>query len=439
MKNLAKAILPTAVLKQAQALKNRRRLAEWERVARNADQRRATKAPRKGRILILPSDLESITGALGDDAMISATVAMCRKMDPEVEADLFCLEVAEPIVRKMGYTPVRIPPAGSLAAGFDRMFAGAPYDAFFILGADIMDGYYRKQVASRLLMAADLAARNGIPTTILGCSFNDKPALDLVEDYSRLSPAVALNIRDEISLERIRAFAPVKAQLVADSAFNLPPGQAPAKTVAWIDAQRSAGRTVVGVNVHPMLIKNASTAEVEKIITATTRALIRNSESGNLAWLMLPHDYRGHEGDAVCLAPIHEQLIKAGGIESHFLDGEHRAADLKALAGHLDGVITGRMHLAIASLGMDVPVFSLTYQDKFEGLYRHFDLPLSLQVPPAIFDEDEALAEKLKVFIADLPQLTQTVRACRPRVQDLARANYDTYYRALEKLAPAMT
>lgn len=436
MKSLVKAVFPTAILDQA---RNHRRFTEWRKLARKADRHPAPGKGRRGRILILPSDLESITGALGDDAMISATVAMCRKADPDVSVDMFCRESAASIVRDLGYTPIRVPPVPTMCRDLAALFKGAPYDGFFILGADIMDGYYYWEGVSTLIVAADLAARNGVPTTILGCSFNDRPAPELVPYYTQMSREVSLNMRDVISLERIEAFAPVKTRLVADCAFTLPRGTAPVEAVAWIEAQRAAGRTVIGVNAHPMLIKNATEAEVERITASVTAALVQNSGGREVAWLMLPHDYRGRDGDAVCLRPIYERLSEAGGIETHFLEGTHRAADLKALCGHLDGVVTGRMHLAIASLGMGVPVLSLTYQEKFEGLYRHFNLPESLLLPPAVFGEGSALSEGLDAFVAALPALSEIVRGHGPAVQALAWSNYDTYFHAAEIWAPALS
>ncbi|MCA1338153.1 polysaccharide pyruvyl transferase family protein [Pseudooceanicola marinus] len=428
MKRILKALLPTSVsqgIQQARVQKAwQAPLQDWARLAAAA--RPADKA-HSNRILILPSDTDAITGALGDDAMITATVEMMRRVTPDLAVDMLCAPRAVEIVRAKGFTPIILPSTRKMPQMLDKLFTGAPYQAFFALGADIMDGYYSSKVTARILIAADLAVRHGVPATILGCSFNDRPDPQLKPVYEAIDPRVELNMRDEISLERIRAFADVKARLVADSAFTLTPGRLEPEAVTWTEARRAEGRRVLGINVHPMLIRGATPEQVAQIIDTTVAALIRVAGQQQVAYLMLPHDYRGDDGDARCLLPIHQKLQAAGGIESYFLEGEHRAADLKAMAGQLDGVVTGRMHLAIAALGMGVPVLSLTYQDKFEGLYRHFGLPSTLLLPPAVFDQQDRLGTAINSFVTELPALTATVAAAKPGVLALSQANYAPY------------
>ena len=50
------------------------------------------------------------------------------------------------------------------------------------------------------------------------------------------------------------------------------------------------------------------------------------------------------------------------------------AWELKHLAGMVDLVLTGRMHLAIAALGMGTPPLCVAYMDKFEGLFHLFNI-----------------------------------------------------------------
>ncbi|HSW15180.1 MAG TPA: polysaccharide pyruvyl transferase family protein, partial [Solimonas sp.] len=99
------------------------------------------------------------------------------------------------------------------------------------------------------------------------------------------------------------------------------------------------------------------------------------------------------------------------------------APALKAVAGAMDGVVTGRMHLAIAALGQGRPVAGLTYQDKFQGLFRHFELPTDLLMPPSQVVEPDRLTDLLRRFHADLAELEATVRRRLPQVQELALAN----------------
>ena len=69
------------------------------------------------------------------------------------------------------------------------------------------------------------------------------------------------------------------------------------------------------------------------------------------------------------------------------------ARQVKAISGHCDLILSGRMHLAIASLGQGVPVVCLTYQDKFEGLMEHFGLKGNTFLPRSILQGDQLVAE----------------------------------------------
>ena len=64
---------------------------------------------------------------------------------------------------------------------------------------------------------------------------------------------------------------------------------------------------------------------------------------------------------------------------------------MKGLVGLVDFAVTGRMHLAIAALGMEVPVVALAYQGKFDGMMQRFDLG-QMVFDPHTFDLDAMYA-----------------------------------------------
>lgn len=429
MKSALKAVIPGPVLTQ---LRQWRVADSWRRLHRDWDQAGASIAdrdvpatPRK--ILIFPSDPRGITGAVGDDAMLTATVEHFRMANPDLQVSVLCMSgPPEEIVRAKGFTPVAIPVFERFPIAMAALLQGGDYDALVALGADVMDGYYSVEYSTQLLIAADLAARSGMRALFLGFSFNEAAAPELEACFSRLDPRVMLNLRDRISLARIERFAPVRARLVADSAFTLRPGEVDADTSQWIDAEKAAGRQVIGINLHPMLIRHANAQQIRHMVAQMASAIGSVSAQGAFSWLLVPHDYRDDtgDGDGICLRPLFDELWSLPGVRARYFDGMHRAATLKALAGKLDGVVTGRMHLAIASLGMGVPVLCLTYQDKFEGLYNHFDLPKEYLLPPRIFDTEGALEEALQRFLTALPALRQAVAQELPRVSELAQANF---------------
>jgi polysaccharide pyruvyl transferase WcaK-like protein len=99
------------------------------------------------------------------------------------------------------------------------------------------------------------------------------------------------------------------------------------------------------------------------------------------------------------------------------------AADqVKRLAGKVDFVITGRMHVAIAALGMGTPAICLTFQGKFAGLLEYFSLEKYL-IDPGSF-EAGMLRRTCIDMLANLEELSARVKASLPKVIDLARSNF---------------
>lgn len=437
-----KAALPRPVLEAIRAYRHRasvrrweaevreRTRTEWRLMLRNWKRQAAPVAPAPDgtrashRILVFPSDPGAIVGSRGDDAMITAVLEAARSAGRQPEVDMFCEGEGERIAAGMGFRPVSIGTDRDFAAEAATLLGQRRYDTYVALGADIVDGRFGPRIPALMLIAADLAARAGVRATILGCSFGEDPAAELKPVFQRLDRRVRLNMRDPISLRRMQAFAPVHPQLVADAAFLLEPGGADPAAAAWVERQRTLGRKVVGVNAHPMLVRNPDAAWVENMAASLARALCEVAARQDVSWMLLPHDYREQFGDLSCLRRVHELLQARGDAEAHFLDGCHSAADLKALVGSLDAVITGRMHLAIAALGMNVPALALTYHDKFEGLYSHFELPQSLLLSPAIFDDPAKLARRIESFIAAAPELTAAIQGRRAAILRLARMNF---------------
>lgn len=394
---------------------------KWNETRRETIRADRATPPRK--VLILPSDPSAIVGAVGDDAMISVTVDKFRQRNHNVQCFMLCRPgAAEKVASTLGFVPVALPDEGNFPAEFLEIIQD-DYDAFVVLGADIMDGYYYAPFAACAIIASDLAARSGLETIVLGFSFNRSPARALALMFDRIDPAVHLNLRDSVSFDRFRSFTTAKAQLVADSAFNLQPGAVSATVESWIKDAHTRGHIVLGLNIHPMLFKDASQENIEMMIARTAYAIRKISLQNDVSWLIIPHDYRASDGDGVILRPLHEMLRAELGENVCYLEGQHRASDLKATAGMLDGIITGRMHLAIAALGMGVPTLCLIYQDKFEGLAKHFDLPSKLLLAPAAL-ESEAFVEAIGSFSKDLPELRIVIERRLNQVLNLALSNF---------------
>jgi polysaccharide pyruvyl transferase WcaK-like protein len=90
-------------------------------------------------------------------------------------------------------------------------------------------------------------------------------------------------------------------------------------------------------------------------------------------------------------------------------------------------VVTGRMHLAIGSLGAGVPVMCIVYQGKFEGLMSHFDLPSDALISVAELADISSATAKIVSFIDRTDALKEQVSARLPSVLEHSRRNFAVF------------
>jgi colanic acid/amylovoran biosynthesis protein len=377
------------------------------------------------RLIVVPSDPWTLTGAKGDEAMIQAVVSQLKAVNPDLEVGIITgSNVASQAAMALGFKPLQVwrQKLHVVLSAIDAFKA----DTLAVLGADCMDGYYSADTTLALLAITDLAADRGVRTSILGFSFNDQPSPKLAPAFNAMGPRVAIHVRDEVSLGRFQKFCQAQAQLVTDSAFMLQPTNNTSAVRAietWASQQRSQARHVIGFNVHPMLLRNPSPDELQGLIDNVANAIEQLMRERSVSVAFISHDYRGASGDDACLKPLYERLVKTFGDRLYYSEQQCTAAELKGMAGHMDGVVTGRMHLAIASLGMGVPVAALTYQDKFQGLMKHFGLPQSLLIPPAQLSTPAPLLALLKHFDDELATYTAMVNNALPAVKAASKKN----------------
>jgi polysaccharide pyruvyl transferase WcaK-like protein len=377
-------------------------------------------------VLIVPSDPWTLTGSIGDAAMLTAVIARMRSRREALEIRILtATDEADSAATQLGAVPWRVNWGSErFLIAMEQAFTADRIEAVIVLGADVMDGGYNPDTTRRLLRLTDLAASRGIRSVILGFSFNRTPSPDLRADWAGLHPDVAINVRDRRSLERFEAFSDRQGTLVADCAFLLEPrpGPASAAVAAWASGQRQRGRRVLGLNFHPQLFKGDDVAAYGRLSDAFRRAIDALSEGHDLSFVVIPHDRRtGSDSaalEAFCanLPPVRQEQVL-------FMGEPIGPDEIKSLASHLDGVVTGRMHLAIAALGAGTPIAALTYQDKFEGLLDHFALPdWLLMTPEAASDPDELRARLLR-FTDALDELAVQVRVRLPDVEQAASRN----------------
>lgn len=379
------------------------------------------------KLLILPCDPWSLDGSKGDEAMVQGMVENLRCTNNNLKIAII---VATPEARtranKLGFEAIsawncKLTEAISLIKDFSP-------DAMFVLGADVMDGYYSPRTTARLLLLANLVANRGTRVAFTGYSFNANPSPLLKKVFASISSAVSLNARDPISLERFKVFSTATIDLVADAAFLLTPDTTTPKVreiADWADQRRAAGDIVLGFNLHPTLIRNPTEQDARNLIQSAITAIASVSKTQAVSFLLISHDYRVRDNDDKCLKPISDNLSAELGVRLLYPTDRFSAAELKAIAGATDGVVSGRMHLAIATLGMQKPIAAITYQDKFQGLLQHFYYPKDFLLPASEALEAKNLQKLIENFLNQIKPLTQIVINNLPAVKILAQKNVD--------------
>lgn len=380
-------------------------------------------------ILIVSSDPVEVIGSKGDEAMITALIERIRVEDGDRKISMFCnLHALPDSLKPYGIELER--PWSSPWSLRHVLSVVARYDIVIVIGADMLDGYYSLLGAARYWIVANHAARMGKTVIITGFSFNAAPPRLLKHYMSPLSDALHVYLRDPVSSERFNRFVgmPDRAQLVSDLAFSLEPREHAdtANTLAeWCRQKRSEGCMLVGLNLHPMLLRDCGPDGIEALISASVQAISAAINLRPIAVILIPHDYRPFpKGDIEMLGHLYHALPACTQRRCHLVDENLHAAELKSLAGRLDLVVTGRMHLAIASLGMGTPIAGITYQDKFQGLLRHFGLGDDYLATPQQLLSERFFTNWLLGTIDAQAQLKRQVAEHLEEVKSLSRRNF---------------
>ncbi|NET03117.1 MAG: hypothetical protein F6K61_21765 [Sphaerospermopsis sp. SIO1G1] len=270
------------------------------------------------------------------------------------------------------------------------------YERFYCLGADLMDGYYSDYATFKRVKMVEMAAKLNLTSAILGFSYNRQPTQVSIKVLKDLPSKVKLYARDILSYQRLKMEIPSgSVNLVTDLAFLLSPvekSEKVDKSLQWIEKQKIQGRNILGININNLLISKLPDQSADTLIQAFVDGIIQISAKDNfLSFIFLPHDFRNIQGnlsDDKLADKIIEKLPHHIQSICFKIPFPCEAAEVKATVKHIDYALSSRMHLAIACLGQSTPVACISYQDKFAGLYQHFDLEPLIISPPELFTEN---------------------------------------------------
>lgn len=393
---------------------------EWllQRQRLRKKKRRAAKT-----IILFPADPDTLIGSKGDEAMLRAYLDQSNVSGSGTEIVALCRsDEAFRASQKLGFKSRSVWKEGPPIRWFAETLNDIAPDHVVIMGADIMDGFYHPSVSAERYAFADLASRANIATTILGFSFSARPVSELAGIIQHVDERVKFGLRDSASLQRWRTFCGKPARLVADIAFLLQPAdasEATAEIETWISQERNNGRIVLGINVNKLVLE--SEGEASNFLLEQLALGLQNATDHAISWLLIPHDVREPDRDLFYLQQLRARLQR----NNHYFVVEHEisAAQVKRIAGMLDGIITGRMHLAIAGLGMGIPVAGFGYLDKFEGLMVHFGIDVKYVQNLTELADEQRLLEFILAFKRDLSPIRHSVQDRLPSVMKLALKN----------------
>jgi polysaccharide pyruvyl transferase WcaK-like protein len=305
------------------------------------------------------------------------------------------------------------------------------YTHFLVPGADVMDGYYSEASPLLKLRLISLAQGAGLDCSLGGFSFNRQPKPSCIQALQKLPKNVKLHARDPQSKVRFEQQLHRPINLVADLAFLLSPKIEPSvinPEQLWINQERIKGNLIIGINPNKTLASNLQTDSSTEL-AALFANLIQDlhQKIKNISFVLIPHDYRSDQkfpGDDILSELIQQQLPLALQSSCYPLtETRLRAAEVQNICQCLDFVVTSRMHLAIACLGVHTPVQGIVYQGKFEGLYSYFGLEHLLIEPTEAIQPDKLLSF-VTSGIENREQIKQQIAQKLPQVIALAQQNF---------------
>ena len=381
----------------------------------------------QARALVIPP---SSPGSLGDEAVLNAFVGLLREHGiRDVGIVSYRREDQWEHVRGVSHRLVLHDHfrGGSLGALVRFAAKARRYGRVYLLGTDVIDGHYNTIRSLRRIELVRTAARVGVMTSIVGCSFNDAAPAQVIAALRSLPEDVRICCRDPISQSATAAALGRAVELVADPAVLLPAdhdAECVRCAAQWVTVQRDRARTVLGVNVNHLLLNADPSLSRQSLVDAFVETISELHEhQRSLSFCLIPHDSRGEVSDVALAQSVFDALPAQVRDSSYLVQFPITAAQAKAIVSYVDCVFSGKMHLAIACLSQCIPVGCITYQGrKFEGLFCHFGLE-GVTVEPHGSVNPAVLVPFIRSIIDRRDALREQIRARLPAVRALAMKN----------------
>ncbi len=392
------------------------RAVEWRKLRESQEDIHGT-----GGVFVIPCDPWSLTGSRGDEAML----IVLQRHFPQYRYHVVTStpEAAE-AARRHGWIPVNCWTGRWLFESIYNAAKAIRPTFCAVLGADVMDGYYSPRSSIAFFALADIMQRHGIPTSLIGFSFNSHPHPRVLKCLRHVNADFIYRLRDPISLQRFEKATGKRALLTADAAFLLEPDTHSEQYELIQEWKRQSGQSLLAVNLHPMLFKNATATQIAESVEALANVLDDILQKTDWNLLLLPHDDRPQVTDNICLEPLYEKLRRGYANRIHYCAQVLDAPCIKGVVSLADALVTSRMHLGIAGLSQGIPTMGFSYQDKFLGTLGHFGLGSDFIIPPPVKSNCQQIVGRLRWLLEHAAEIRQGLLQKLPSVQELARRNF---------------
>jgi len=386
--------------------------------------------PTRNSALVLPP---TAAGSLGDDALVSSTLITLRKrgfkkiglLSHDLKNDYDFTEQPDERIDISGYML-----HNSNKSNFDILKLASKYDHLFVIGADVLDGYYSDMQSHKRLMLADCASRLGMKTTLIGFSYNKSPAKQSLHALKQLPKAVRVCARDPVSHTRLKKRMSTAPIQTADVAFLLDPAKPhDPDLLAWLEQAQGSGSPIYGINaIFTSKFFSDKSIQSQTNYLDFYRNLIKALlvRHPNARFVFIPHDYRPNGiGEGPVLEQLYYSLPTSIQSQIYLLTKQYSAAEIKWLAGHLDFIVSSRMHLAIAAIGQSTPVFCFEYQGKFQGLFELVEMPEMLSSMEAALAAPQKVIDTVLQHVDNATSIRHRLKIKIPTLTALAEKNFD--------------
>lgn len=370
-------------------------------------------------------------GSLGDEAMMNVACWAVEKRYGKLPKILiylpkerFILDGIElPVLALTGRTPMN-----TALCLLRNIWDVCQCRLFILVGGDILDGYYSPYRTILRLSLLSLYAGAGVRSTILGFSFNDTPDALTIWAWKKVPQTVRLCARDPLSKRRLEAMLDRPVKLTADLAFQLKPAKTSHALQAlrdWISKRRSNGAITIGINANALMLAKSSKVNKDIEVNVFAETMVNLAEHlKKISFILIAHDYRPNSDDLRLIRRIEDGIPEALREACRLLPGSLSANEIKLLAGELDFAISCRLHFTIACLGQGIPVLSISYQDKFEGLYQLFGID-ELVINPRMLKNAGGFSTVVLTAIEKCDEIHNRILKKLDGVLVLSHSNFD--------------